>query len=248
MERSRPVTTLRSSQSGTAERRKVELVYQHLRQLIRDMKILPGTFLKKDKIAAELGVSRAPVSEAIARLAEELLVDIFPQYGSFVAPIRAQDLLDCMFIRRALEVEAARRIAELGDKAVLNKLQINIEQQQQQALDGKNISRLYELDAEFHTIIAVATGLPRAAHTMMAARVPMDRPIEFAQILSERARPTLLEHRRIVEAISRHNPESAGAAMRFHLTQSSLSIEAALTALKCEFQGRQSFHPKSTAR
>ena len=81
----------------------------------------PGAPLRKEEIALELGVSRAPVSEAIARLAEEGLVEVFPQHGSFVAPIRAAEVRESLFIRTALETEAMRRLAPVADAAAVRR-------------------------------------------------------------------------------------------------------------------------------
>src|SRR5207342_1467598 len=95
-----------------SEQSKADRVYQDLRRRIRELTLPPGAPLRKEEIALALGVSRAPVSEAIARLADEALVDVFPQHGSFVAPIRAADVRESMFIRTALEIEAIRRITK----------------------------------------------------------------------------------------------------------------------------------------
>ena len=75
------------------ETSKAERVYEHLRRGIRELTLPPGAPLRKEELALELGVSRAPVSEAIARLAEEGLVEVFPQHGSFVAPKRCSVLI-----------------------------------------------------------------------------------------------------------------------------------------------------------
>src|SRR5215475_4480488 len=109
-----PVTALDLREASKAER-----VYSHLRRRIRELALPPGAPLRKEEIALELGVSRAPVSEAIARLADEALVDVFPQHGSFVAPIRAEDVRESLLIRTALEVEAMRRLAPVADKTLM---------------------------------------------------------------------------------------------------------------------------------
>src|SRR5258708_30187899 len=98
------------------DRSKCDRVYGDLRRRIRELALPPGAPLRKEEIAVSLGVSRAPVSEAIARLADEGLVDVFPQHGSFVAPIRAADVRESLFIRTALETEAMRRVAQRGDE------------------------------------------------------------------------------------------------------------------------------------
>src|ERR1043165_4555293 len=105
---------------------KTERVYDVLRRRIRELTLAPGAPLRKEEIALELGVSRAPVSEAISRLAEEGLIDVFPQHGSFVALIRAADVRESLFVRTALEVEAMRRLAPVADPQTLAVLDANI--------------------------------------------------------------------------------------------------------------------------
>src|SRR5690606_7918790 len=79
-----------------------------LRQGIVTLELEPGVMLDKNAICAQLGVSRFPVSEAIARLAEEGLVDIAPQRGSTVSLIRIADVREYMLIRKGIESEALR--------------------------------------------------------------------------------------------------------------------------------------------
>src|SRR5689334_13888899 len=105
---------------------KTSRVYRELRRRIRELMLPPGAALRKEELALELGVSRAPVSEAIARLAEEALVDVFPQHGSFVAPIRVGDVRESLFIRTALEVEAIRRVTQIADASLLARLEDNL--------------------------------------------------------------------------------------------------------------------------
>src|SRR5580704_14350393 len=105
---------------------KTERVYSVLRRQIRELVLPPHAPLRKEEIALALGVSRAPVSEAITRLADEGLVDVFPQRGSFVAPIRAAEVRESLFIRRALETEAMRRAAERPTAELLHALDENL--------------------------------------------------------------------------------------------------------------------------
>jgi DNA-binding GntR family transcriptional regulator len=215
------------------EQSKVDRAYRHLRRLICDMVLPPGTHLQKDRIAADLGVSRAPVSEAITRLAEEMLVDVYPRHGSFVAPIRAADVRECMFIRTALEVEAARRVTALRDRSVVERLNANLARQQE-AFDRNDLMQLYSLDQEFHGMLLESLGYPRAARLRMAAGVPLDRPRQFALPAEERAAATLVEHRRIVDGIALGDPDYAAAAMRSHLGPSGRAVEFGLARLAGE--------------
>jgi DNA-binding GntR family transcriptional regulator len=206
---------------------KTDRVYQHLRRAIRELALPPGAPLRKEELAAELGVSRAPVSEAIARLAEEGLVEVFPQHGSFVAPIRAADVRESLFVRTALEAEAMRRVAAAPDAALLAALDANLAAQGQ-ALAAGNLERFYDLDEVLHGLLFGAVESPRAARMLDAARAPLDRVRRLA--LPEPGRPeaTLAEHQRLVAAVRSGDPEFAAAAMRVHLAMVGAAVEREL--------------------
>src|ERR1041384_6327568 len=76
-----------------------------LRQAGGTLQLQPGEVIDKGAICDRLGVSRFPVSEALARLQAEGLVDIQPQRGSTVSLVRVPDVAEYMLIRRALECE-----------------------------------------------------------------------------------------------------------------------------------------------
>jgi len=210
---------------------KVDRVYNDLRRRIRELTLPPGSPLRKEEIALALGVSRAPVSEAIARLADEALVDVYPQHGSFVAPIRAQDVRESLFIRTALEVEAIRRVTQIANAALLTQLEANLASQRD-ALKAKDFATFYDLDEALHAAIFGATESPRAMRLLDAARAPLDRPRRIA--LPEEGRPeaTFEEHRRLVDAIRSQDPEFAAAAMRAHLAMVGRAIERELAEIE----------------
>jgi DNA-binding GntR family transcriptional regulator len=224
--------TTGSSADTTSDHSKSERVYNYLRRHIRELDIPPGAPLRKNEIALECGVSRAPVSEAIARLAAEGLVDVFPQSGSFVSPIRPEDIRECMFIRMALEVEAVRRIAATRDSQLLERLEANIRAQAEalgkQELDIANYD---DLDEALHAEIIAAIESPRARHLLETARVLLDRPRFLALPEHHRPEETFREHKRIVDAIGTGDPEFAAAAMRVHLTMVTKAIEAKLSTI-----------------
>jgi GntR family transcriptional regulator, rspAB operon transcriptional repressor len=209
---------------------KAERVYAALRRQIRELTLPPGALLRKEEIALAFGVSRAPVSEAITRLADESLVDVFPQHGSFVAPIRPEDVRESLFIRTALEVEAVRRVALMADNALLARLEENLAAQAA-ALQAEDLALFYDLDEALHSTIFSALQAPRALRLLDAARAPLDRPRRIG--LPEVGRPeaTFAEHRRIVDAIASGDPEFAAAALRAHLAMVARSIERELAEI-----------------
>jgi len=218
MIKKRPPTDTSSDHS------KSERVYRELRRRIREMQLRPGSRLRKNEIAAERGMSLAPVNEAIARLAQEGLVDVFPQSGSFVALIRPEDVRDSMLIRTGLEVEAIRRATQTADKEFLARLDENLEAQSV-AVKENDMVRLDNLDEAFHSTIFREVNSPRAQRLLDATRAILDRSRFHALPEAGRPKATLAEHRRIVDAIRTRDVELAGAAMRVHLTIVAQAIE-----------------------
>lgn len=210
---------------------KTERVYGMLRRRIRELTLPPGAPLRKEEIALELGVSRAPVSDAITRLAEEGLVDVFPQHGSFVAAIRAADVREALFIRTALETEAMRQLALRADAGIVRDLDDNISAQAK-ALQAGNLEQFYDLDEALHAMIFGAIEKPRSLRLLDAARAPLDRVRRLA--LPEQGRPelTLMEHRALVDAIRSNDSEYAASAMRAHLAAVARAIEKKLPEIE----------------
>jgi DNA-binding GntR family transcriptional regulator len=210
---------------------KTDRVYEVLRRRIRELALAPGAPLRKEEIALELGVSRAPVSDAISRLAEEGLIDVFPQHGSFVALIRSSDVRESLFVRTALEVEAMRRLAPIADAKVVAALDANIASQVD-ALATGNLEQFYDLDEALHAAMFGAIETPRALRLLEAARAPLDRVRRLA--LPDQGRPeqTLAEHRALVDAIRSGDGEYAAAAMRAHLTMVGRAIELKLPEIE----------------
>ena len=211
-------------EATSSDHSKAERVYRDLRRRIRDLELSPGSRLDKNELSTEYGVSRAPLSEAIARLATEGLVEVFPQSGSFVATIRPQDIRDSLLIRTGLEVEAARRAAQQADDELLARLDENIDAQAA-AIRAKDWARLDDLDEAFHVEIMSAVDAPRALKLLDGTRAVLDRPRYHALPVYGRPNDTFAEHRRILDAIKTRDPELAGAAMRIHLTMVAKAIE-----------------------
>ena len=84
-------------------------VYQTLLNRILTFELKPFDELSEGRLAEQLGVSRTPVREALARLAKLQLVDIFPQRGTVIAPLRTRDLMRSQFLRESLELGLLRR-------------------------------------------------------------------------------------------------------------------------------------------
>ena len=114
-----------STASRSARIRRVptsEQVSQHIRLLIFDGVLRPGDRIPQDAIAAELGVSRIPVREALIEMARDGLVVNEPHIGAFVGDFDEQVVRDHFEIVASLQGMAAERLAAMGDPEVLAQL------------------------------------------------------------------------------------------------------------------------------
>src|SRR3954467_12238796 len=110
-------------------------VYETLRGDILRLALPPGTALSENELAAVLGVSRTPVRESLILLAEEGLVQVFPQVGSFVSRVDAAKVADAQFIRESIALASLERTPDEPAVELVAELRLNLERQHAPGLD-----------------------------------------------------------------------------------------------------------------
>jgi DNA-binding GntR family transcriptional regulator len=188
-----------------------------LREAIVASELAPGTIINKHTICERLGVSRFPVSEALARLQTEGLVEILPQRGTRVTLIRIDDVRESMFIRRALEAEAVRLLAADIAEETIAELKRNL-RYQASALEAEDRRGFHTLDLEFHQILIDALAYGRARVAIESARSNLERARRIL-LGSRRFQHTYAEHLEIFDAIVARDGAKAADAMSMHLNR-----------------------------
>lgn len=190
-------------------------VTEALRNAIVSLEFAPGTMLDKGAICDRLGVSRFPVSEALARLQAEGLVDILPQRGTTVSLVRIADVLEYMVIRKALESEAVRIVVGNPPAGLVAALQENMALQRQaaEADDGDGFHRV---DLAFHHLILDAQRFIKIRGVIESARANLDRARRLI-MNPRRLTVTIAEHQAILDGIIASDPGAAAAALRHHI-------------------------------
>ena len=87
-------------------------VYQMLKDAIQFLDLKPGSVINDAELAGKLGISRTPIREAFIRLSDELLVDIYPQKGTYVAKIDLSLIKEMEYMRHILETEICIRMCK----------------------------------------------------------------------------------------------------------------------------------------
>jgi DNA-binding GntR family transcriptional regulator len=192
----------------------VELAYRAIRESIVTGRFPMGARLVEAHLAADLGVSRGPVREALRRLREEQLVFEVPRQGTFVREFGAKDIVDIYNLR--LPVEAAAIRLATRRRTSTKRLSRLIEQMAAAAADGK-IGRVVDAELAFHEEICAASGNEYIATVFqtVSAQVRMALSIDNAAYsdLGEVA----TEHEILAECIESGDEAKAEYAIRAHI-------------------------------
>lgn len=200
-------------------------VFDLLRHEILINVLKPLEVIREAAIAERLGVSRTPVREALLRLADLGLVEIFPQSGTRVAPIRIGRARAAQLIREAVEVEIVRRACRDADEEALLALSAGIEDQDAAARRG-DLRRLFELDEAFHRAIFEAAGFPAVADELEDVKIHLNR-LRFLAVDWPRPPGFIVnEHRAIAAALMARDEGTAAQAMTAHLRAVLVALDA----------------------
>ena len=199
-------------------------VYLSVKQAILALDFPPGANLRKAPICERLGVSRAPVTEAIARLAAEGLVDVVPQSGTRVSYFSMSEIREGVFLREALELATVAKVARDFTEEQRKRLSRNM-RLQELLIEDEDIPGFYQADEEFHALLMAFTGFVRLADVAQTVSLQVSRARMLLLPTPGRVAETLEEHRAIFNAIQDQDEKAAQEAMRHHLGQLMPRIE-----------------------
>ena len=207
----------------------------------------PRALLSEQELSRRFGVSRTPVREALIKLSEENLVEIFPQHGSFVAPIKLSDVYDAQFVRESLEVSAILKAAERIEPAHQRQLSAFLDRQRlyHRARDEDGFM---QADEGMHALIMEIAGHSGVWQYVESAKAQMDRVRYLAMRIPQKQSIVVAEHAAVVERLVVRDAKGAAEAMRVHLRGIFRTIEI-LTAERHAYflEGRPRGHAKSTS-
>jgi DNA-binding GntR family transcriptional regulator len=183
-----------------------------------ELKFLPGEILRKHYICEALGVSRSPVSEALANLRNEGLVEVVPQSGTFVSKFSLKDIQEGAFLRAAIELACVEALASKISVQQLNNLNRNLKLQQVLA-ENDDYKGFYQLDAKMHEMIMDFTGYKNLAKVTKTGWVQVDRARQLLLPVNGRVKKAYQEHLAVIQALEKHDGTLAREKMKIHLNQ-----------------------------
>lgn len=197
---------------AVVEQSLAEQAYQAIRQLIVSLELAPEQVISEPALMERLAIGRTPVREALHRLAQERLVEVYPRRGMFVAGVDVRDLARLTEVREAIEGQAARLAAERHDEA--DELAALLDE-----LGGppRDQRELMALDERIHHAVyrwsrnefLAATAEQYYGHALRIWYLALDRTTELEGAVQE--------HRTLLEAIRDGEAARAEAEMRDHV-------------------------------
>ena len=194
-------------------------VFFMLRQEIIALTLAPGAVLSRVELQDRFGLSSTPVRDALMRLQEEGLVEVFPQHATVVSPIDLERAQQGQFLRRSIELEIVRTLALHPDAVVIEKLNSLIRQQPAFSRLGEH-SAFTAADQAFHKTMYDSAKVPLLWDVVARLSGHIDRLRRLHLPVPGKMRDVMRDHQAIVDAIAAGQPDAAQAALRDHLSRS----------------------------
>lgn len=202
-----------------------EQVLAELRRRIIDGDYRPGQRLTEDRLAADFGVSRNPVREALRIVQADGLVTSLPRRGAVVATPDASTVEDLFAVRESLEPVAARLAAARATPQDVARLRRLLDEGRE-ATERDDFSRLSQLNSELHLSIISVTGNRWLAS--VAGSLYLHVHWVFRIGAAQRAPHSWQEHIRLVDAIAAGDPAEAELAARDHVGAAAHAAHASI--------------------
>jgi DNA-binding GntR family transcriptional regulator len=175
-----------------------ERIYQLVQRAIVSGELCPGQRVRDLDLAAQLGVSRTPVREALQRLEDEGLVETLPGALTRVVPLDTQAAREAFPVVAVLHALATRLAVEKlteQDFASLRQANENLVA----ALEAGDVARAVHADDQFHEVFMRASANSEVQHTLNRL-MPKVRRLEYAQFGSLAGHTSVLQHQAIITA------------------------------------------------
>ena len=192
-------------------------IFDTLRERILSLTLKPNTLLSRAALQAEFGVSQTPVRDALMKLEEQDLVEIYPQHATVVSRIDVGAARQAHFLRISIELEALRRVSIEHDQAFVDQLRSAIEHQKQ-LVAASDYPSFVIADLAMHHMFFTQAGVPdlwllirrHGGHIDRLRRLNLPMPGKIESVIEN--------HVAIIDAVERRDPDGAATALRQHLS------------------------------
>ena len=203
------------------ERRYAETARDYALRILKNniitMELEPGAMVSENELAAQMGLSRTPVREALMDLAKARVVDVLPQRGSRIALIDYSLVEEARFARAVLEVAVLDPVCERITAADIAQLRQNVRLQTltQEPGIGDSLS-LMELDDAFHQMLFRIAQMENTYNMLCGMTIHFDRVRNLALNVVKDIK-IIEDHQQICEAVAMRDAAKAKEVMACHL-------------------------------
>lgn len=197
-----------------------DLLAERLAEWIRDEivsgRMAPGERLVEQTLAKRCKVSRVPLREALRIVASEGLLVLAPHRGATVTPLSEDELIELFDLRMALEGFAAAAVARLVHAPDLSSLQA-MNGQMENFVKSQDYESYHRLAAGFHAALVAAARNQLLIETYDRIKVRFRRYQAVLSKIPELPQRSIIEHKEILDAIEKRNPELAHSLAENHV-------------------------------
>lgn len=225
---------VRTSATGAAatsvERRLLhEEVIDQLRDMIVQGELIPETKLNERVLAAQLGISRTPLREAFKYLASEGLVELLPNRGAVVAPLKPEKVKEIFVVLGALEALAGELVCRNAADADIAEIRALHYQMVAHHARGE-LAPYFRYNQQIHIRLVECAGNATLAQIYRSLNAHVRRARYMANLSHERWDQAVREHEEILEALSARDSARLQALLRDHLAKKLVLVMEALSA------------------
>ena len=190
--------------------------YTAIKDAILSVKLKPGTPLVETQLAAELGISKTPVRAALEELEREGFVTRILFKGTYVTEVTLKDLVEIFQLRAVLEGLAVRLATPLFSPRELDHIDHNLTAAEAALAEG-DLAYCSELGKSLHDAIIDKADSQRLTLIIRNLDDHVQRFRAISDQISGRLNKSVKEHRQVLEALRRRDPDAAAQAMHDHL-------------------------------
>ena len=192
-----------------------DVAHHAMRRAIVRHELSPGFHLSVPALAAQFGISRSPVHEAVKRLVQEGLATEMPRRGAFVTVYSAPALMPLYEVRSALEGLAASLAAERASVDTIARLS-SVLDDEAEAIAKDQMERHIDVDIQFHRLVLAAAANP-ALEEMLGQIYQRIQNAMVSRVIPTGPSQALSDHQAILASIQARDPMGAHRAATAHV-------------------------------
>lgn len=195
---------------------------RNIKENIINLELAPGSQISENELAAEMGLSRTPVREALIELSKVEIVEIHPQRKSTVPLINSELVEESRFMRNLLECAVVELVCEMAGPMDIERLNANI-RLQSFYLDGTYTNELMALDNQFHGMLFEIAKKTRVFQLIQNIAIHFDR-VRGMALSSVKDLKVVQDHQDLVELIRQKDAKGAQELMTLHLNRYKIDL------------------------